>query len=223
MKNMTKKSFEFPRGCLVLYTRTPVAGRVKTRMHGVLGEAGALALHKALIEYTYRNLAQAALCPVQLWVATEAGEEASNAYFLSLTSRQAIFRQRAGDLGTRMRHTAEAVLANADYVVIVGTDCASVDPAYLRQALAALEAGTDIVIGPAEDGGYVLLGLRSAPVALFENVPWGSERVMAVTRENLRAAGLSWQELPMRWDVDTPDDLARLSALNDAFNSFLNR
>lgn len=222
MKNKNKNDFEFPHGCLALYTRSPVIGRVKTRMHGMLGESGALALHKALIEYTYRNLARSRLCPAQLWVATEAGEEVANEYFLRLASRQAIIRQGEGDLGARMRHTAETVLANADYVVIVGTDCASVDPAYLRQALAALEAGTEIVIGPAEDGGYVLLGLRSVPAALFENVPWGSERVMAVTRDNLRVAGLHWQELPVRWDVDTPDDLARVATLGEGFKFILN-
>lgn len=113
-----------------------------------------------------------------------------------------------------MRHTVQTQLMHADYVLIVGADCASVDEGYLRAALRLLAAGENIVIGPAEDGGYVLLGLRMTPDALFEGVPWGSERVMAVTRSNLRAAGLSWQELPMRWDVDTPQDLGRLETLD---------
>ena len=206
--------FEFPRARLALFTRAPVAGRVKTRMHGRLGEQGALALHKALIEHMVDKTVRASLCPVQLWVAADSDETFPHEYFLTLCNKKGIYRQEGGDLGARMRHTVQTQLMHADYVLIVGTDCASVDEGYLRAALRLLAAGENIVIGPAEDGGYVLLGLRMTPDALFEGVPWGSERVMAVTRSNLRAAGLSWQELPMRWDVDTPQDLRRLEMLD---------
>ena len=206
--------FEFPRARLALYTRAPVAGRVKTRMHSHLGEPGALALHKALIEHMMHKTTQASLCPVQLWVAADPDEVFPHEYFLTLCKENEIHAQEGGCLGARMRHTAQMLLAQADYVLIVGTDCASVDADYLRDALRLLEAGENIVIGPAEDGGYVLLGLRITPDALFEEVPWGSERVMEVTRRNLRAAGLGWRELPLRWDVDTPQDLSRLEMLN---------
>jgi len=119
-----------------------------------------------------------------------------------------------------MAFTARELLKDHDYVVLVGSDCASVGAAYLEQALAALESGEQIVFGPAEDGGYVLLGLRCVPDSLFEQVPWGEAQVMAKTRQNLAAAGLSWFELAPRWDVDRPQDLPRLASLEPRFPDY---
>lgn len=224
MNQNNKPSYAYACATVALYAKAPILGRVKTRMQGTLGLHGALSLHKALISYVFRNLTEAHLCPLQLWVA--GSQESSDVsvlhdeYFLSLCTKKDIFNQEGADLGARMAFTARQVLRDKDYVVLVGSDCASVDAAYLEQALAALESGDQIVFGPAEDGGYVLLGLRIVPDCLFTGVPWGEANVMAITRQNLTAAGLAWRELDPRWDVDRPQDLARLASLEPSFPEY---
>ena len=224
MNQKDKNLYRYGRGVVALYAKEPVLGRVKTRMQAVLGQEGALSLHKALIRYVFRNMQESRLCPVQLWVAQSQESSDSNKshdeYFLSLCNKRDIFNQSGADLGAKMAFTARQALQSSDYVVLVGSDCASVDAAYLEQALRALESGEQIVLGPAEDGGYVLLGLRVVPDCLFAAVPWGEEQVMAITRQNLAAAGLTWLELEPRWDVDRPQDLPRLASLVPPFPEF---
>ena len=94
-------------------------------------------------------------------------------------------------------------------LVLVGSDCPVLAPHHLRAAAAAL-ATHDAVLAPAEDGGYVLVGLSRALPAVFEGIEWSTSDVMAATRERLRAAGARWHELPPLWDVDRPEDYARL-------------
>jgi hypothetical protein len=81
---------------------------------------------------------------------------------------------------------------------------------YLARAFALLDGGADAVVGPAEDGGYVLLGLRRMDKRLFEDMAWGTDRVLDQTRERLAVLGWRWQELETLWDVDRPEDLERL-------------
>jgi hypothetical protein len=216
-----KTPYRYPNACLALFAKAPVFGKVKTRMEGVLGKEGALSLHRALIHYVFGNLNAAALCPITLWVATDGVENNSKALhddlFLSICNISDINEQDGEDLGRRMAFAATQALAKNDYVVLVGADCASVDAAYLESALLALESGESIVIGPAEDGGYVLLGLRGVPECLFADIEWGASTVLEATRQNLRNAGLKWIELEPRWDVDRPEDLARLSTLQPPF------
>ncbi|HKI81038.1 MAG TPA: DUF2064 domain-containing protein, partial [Pseudodesulfovibrio sp.] len=80
------------------------------------------------------------------------------------------------------------------------------------QALGHLADGSDAVMAPAQDGGYVLLGLRRAAHGLFTDIPWGTGRVAAVTRRRMRELRWHWRELPLQWDVDRPEDLERLAA-----------
>ena len=219
-----KRSYAYPRGAVALFAKTPILGQVKTRMQAELGVEGALSLHKALIQYVFRNLEISQLCPVQLWVAQPHAPSNVNKehdkYFLSLCNKKDIFFQTGQDLGARMAFTARQVLKGHDYVILVGSDCASVDAAYLEQALQALDSGEQIVLGPAEDGGYVLLGLRIVPDCLFVQMPWGEAEVMTITRQKLTVAGLSWLELEPRWDVDRPQDLPRLANLEPCFPDY---
>ena len=100
-----------------------------------------------------------------------------------------------------MADCARRVLQRSSCVVLVGADCPAVDGAYLQQALQHLREGAQIVFGPAEDGGYVLLGLRQVPDCLFSDMPWGSPQLMQISRERMRAAGLDWVELEPRWEA----------------------
>jgi rSAM/selenodomain-associated transferase 1 len=123
--------------------------------------------------------------------------------------------QPEGDLGWRMR-SAIRESAGLRGVVVIGTDCPALTPAHLRQAAERLQH-RDAVIIPAEDGGYVLIGmrkpLRQTVEQVFEQIDWGSDRVMAQTRERLTMSGCTWDEPTTLWDVDRPEDLPRLFAL----------
>jgi len=96
-------------------------------------------------------------------------------------------------------------------VLLIGTDCPALKPDHLRAAATALADGDDVVLLPAEDGGYVLIGLKAPQPVLFDGVPWGSERVMDETRRRLRSQGLRWSERATLWDVDRPEDVDRLA------------
>jgi glycosyltransferase A (GT-A) superfamily protein (DUF2064 family) len=96
-------------------------------------------------------------------------------------------------------------------LLLIGTDCPALQPEDLRAAASALLDGEDAVVIPAEDGGYVLIGLRRPIPALFEGMAWGTDTVMSSTRRRLREIGMRWRELPTLWDVDRPADLARLA------------
>ena len=101
-------------------------------------------------------------------------------------------------------------LRSHDHVILIGSDCPALGPPDLRTAARALRAGADAVLSPAEDGGYALIGLRRVARRLFEGIEWGGPEVLAQTRRRL--ARLRWRckELRTLWDVDRPEDVARL-------------
>ena len=117
-----------------------------------------------------------------------------------------------------MERAFQAMLARAARCVLIGSDCASLTAQDLADADAALaEPGCDAVFTPAEDGGYVLVGLNRPQPAIFADIAWGSEVVMQQTRARLRQQSLTWRELPMRWDVDRVEDYERLVRFDPAF------
>ena len=205
---------KYKNSIVLIFAKTPLMGQVKTRLESVLGQQGAMALHKALIESVISTVKGCSLSAMELWVSSDKHHD----YFISLCNlmnieNKDIYEQEGNDLGARMAHAASTALQRADYVVLLGADCPSVDAVYLTQALQLLEQGEEIVFGPAEDGGYVLLGLRQVPSEIFTQIPWGTAEVMKLSRQRLQQAGKKWVELSERWDVDRPEDLSRLKAL----------
>lgn len=195
---------------VLFFAKSPVAGKVKTRFIPTLGEAGALALHKQLIALTWQRVTTASDLPMELWL-SESGEEP---WFAEVCKSDAVYIQQGRDLGQRMAHALNDALTRAQLVLVIGADCASLDADYLRQAVVKLREGADLVIGPAEDGGYVLLGVkRQVAGSIFDGIDWGTDRVLAQTHQRLSESGIQWQELEPRWDVDRPEDLARLQSL----------
>jgi len=114
--------------------------------------------------------------------------------------------QTPGDLGERMRAAIDDELRGATAVCVVGTDIPGLDESTLRQAFDALETH-DVVIGPATDGGYYLIGMTRTRPELFDGIPWSTARVLDLTLERAEAAGLSVARLEPRTDVDTLDDV----------------
>ena len=105
-------------------------------------------------------------------------------------------------------------LQQAQSVILIGADCPSIDQSYIDGALELLAGTKQVVIGPAEDGGYVLLGLSGNFLPLFEDIPWGTDQVLARTLEKLTIQGLDYSVLGERWDVDRAEDLDRLNDLD---------
>jgi rSAM/selenodomain-associated transferase 1 len=200
----------FPEGCLLIFARAPVAGQVKTRLMPGLEAESCARLQRWLVERTLTTATQAALCTVELWCAPDC----SHPFFGECARRFAVDMraQEHLDLGMRMHHGLRTILAQAEFAVIIGCDCPALDAAYLAQACEILATGDSIVLGPAEDGGYVLLGARRTSPELFEGVAWGTSTVLPETRERLRRLGWRWRELTPLWDLDRPADLARLAA-----------
>ncbi len=191
---------------VAVLAKAPVAGLAKTRLMPALGAAGAARLQRQLTCNTLTTVHSAGLGPLTLWCAPDA----QHRFFRALQQRCGLTcrDQPAGDLGQRMQ-AAFCATAPAGPLLLIGTDCPPLRPAHLRAAAAALLQGDDAVFIPAEDGGYVLVGLRQPQPALFEQMTWSTDQVMADTRRRARALGLRWRELPPLWDLDLPADLDR--------------
>jgi rSAM/selenodomain-associated transferase 1 len=198
---------------LIQLAREPVAGQVKTRLLSALTPAQACELHCELVEWVCKRLLQARLGPVTLAV-TGGPSHPLFRRCLAL-GVQSIDLQQGGDLGGRMARAISAGLQEYKAVLLVGSDCPGMDAAYLQRARAALER-EPVVLGPATDGGYVLVGTRVDRAEMFEDIPWGTDEVMCLTRRRLRDVGLSWLEMEPLVDIDVPQDLPLWEALKGA-------
>jgi rSAM/selenodomain-associated transferase 1 len=177
---------------------------VKTRLAPLLGKQGAARLYARMVEKTLRTAFAAGFGRVDLYCASAI----HGAYFGEIQKRFGV-RLRAqgrGNLGERMYRA----LRRHPGAVLIGSDCPVLRPADLRTAARALRTGADAVLAPAEDGGYALIGLRRASHAVFDGVAWGGPEVLGQTRARLRRLGWRWKELRTVWDVDRPEDVARL-------------
>jgi hypothetical protein len=193
----------------MVFAKAPTPGLVKTRLIPALGAHGAAKLQRQLIERTLRTAADAELGALELWCAPDPAD----AFFADCALRYGLSLQAQGegDLGMRMARALAGALAHGAPGLLIGCDCPVLTPDYLRRAAAALGRGNDAVLGPVEDGGYVLIGLARAPPAqLFEGIAWGSASVMQETRARLARGKRRWQELELLWDLDRPEDLPRL-------------
>ncbi|MFN9199223.1 MAG: TIGR04283 family arsenosugar biosynthesis glycosyltransferase [Planctomycetaceae bacterium] len=188
---------------LLVMTRIPEAGRVKTRLIPALGPEGASQLHEALLRHTLRQA-------LDVGWATEIWFTGAETFPRDAFPEAATFlpqSQGTGDLGDRLiRAVASACATDANGVVVIGTDCPGLTAGTLRQAAEGLLTH-EVVLGPAEDGGYYLIALRQPQPALFTNIEWGTERVLAHTLEKCRGLGLGVQQLAPLADVDEPEDL----------------
>jgi len=190
-----------PKTDIAILARAPVPGFAKTRLIPSIGAHAAAVLQERLTERTAATATAAKLGPVTLWCAPDA----THVSFRALVLRYgiALKRQPAGDLGARM------LAAIGGPTLVIGSDCPALTPEILRAAAGAL-AGADVVLIPAEDGGYVLIGARAPQPHLFSGIAWGTAAVMQDTRARIAALGLRAAVLDPLWDVDTDDDLARL-------------
>lgn len=198
-----------PQVAIAIMAKAPIAGLAKTRLIPHLGPAGAAALQRWLLERTVSTALASGLGPVTLWCTPDM----QHPVFMALAELGAIElrQQPEGDLGERMLQ-AISVSATAAGCLVIGTDCPLLTPADLRGAANALLTN-EAVVAPAEDGGYVMIGLRQASPRVFQDIGWSSAQVMAQTRQRLAEAAYSWHEISPFWDVDRSTDFERLLPL----------
>jgi rSAM/selenodomain-associated transferase 1 len=192
---------------VAVFAKAPVPGEVKTRLAALLGPDGAASLHAGLVRHALSTAIRSGVGPVELWCAPDAEHD----FFASCAAQFGVplHAQEGPDLGARMRAAFDSALAEGVALILIGSDCPAITPVALAAAASALRSH-DVVIAPAEDGGYVLVGLSHPCPALFDDVSWGTAAVMGQTRARLAGTGAAWLELPTLWDVDRPEDYARL-------------
>ena len=197
-----------PLRSLGIFTKYPYPGRVKTRLIPVLGEAESARIHRILTERTCRLASRFARKePVDLSVCFTGGDEILMRNWLG--TGFSYVEQSGDDLGARMEGAFHDRFARGfRSVVIIGTDCPDLSVLILKEAFDAL-GRADVVLGPAADGGYYLIGLRDGIPDLFHEIDWGTVIVLSQTKRKILRLGLRCIELEMLHDIDRPEDIAR--------------
>ena len=192
---------------VLLFAKAPVEGKVNTRLIADIGVSAATELQHELIHHRLSMLSKADLCDVRLLCAPDTGHdcfvECEQHYPISL------FVQTGRDLGERIYHAVRDALNQYENCIVIGTDAPALDEVKIQHSLEALHQGTDVVFVPAEDGGYVLVGMRQAHDFLFQDIDWGSAEVMQQSRNKLALNNIVYKELATCWDVDRLEDYQR--------------
>lgn len=196
---------------LIIFSKAPVAGEVKTRLIPDLGGAAAAELYKDLVTSTLKTAGQTNIPAIQLWCAPVI----EHPFFNDCTKNFDItlHRQEGDNLGERMYHALSTALDNYSHALLIGCDCPQLSAADLTLANNKLVEACDVVLGPAEDGGYYLIGAKSPHQQLFTDMDWGSGTVLSKTRECLKKLDLQYFELEEKWDLDRPEDLFRYRSM----------
>ncbi len=202
---------KFPDARLIVFAKAPEAGKAKTRLIPALGKDGAAALHARLVTHTLTTVTLTSLCPVQLWCTPDT----IHPFFDSCKDNFPItlHQQQGVDLGERMAHAMNHNLQQGFNSIIIGTDCPALSAADFDQAFSCLQNDNNIVLAPASDGGYVLMGLSHFSPTLFSNISWGSSEVLAATRDRISALQWPTTELTTFQDIDRPEDLSEAERL----------
>ncbi len=192
---------------IVIFAKAPIPGFCKTRLIGALGEEGAAALAAKMLCRTVEVAMHADIGPVELCVAPEPEHPSLRA--LDLAPEVVWSRQVEGDLGARMTAAVLRALARDENVLCIGTDCLDLEVKHLKEAAHALRQDP-VVIAPAHDGGYVLLGLSQFDASIFQDMVWSTDQVFQETMHRIEHLGWHVTQLDTLRDIDKPEDLAFL-------------
>ena len=193
---------------LVIMARAPRAGHTKTRLMPALTADEAAGLYQAMLLDTIERLRL--LSEFELWLAFTPADERTW-FETNIQPGIRLMPQRGDDLGQRMHHIVEDRRSGgAEAVLIVGTDLPTLPAEYVRRAADLLHEDNRVVLGPTEDGGYYLIGLREPDIRVFERIEWSTASVFQQTLRQAEAAGKSVSRVPSWFDIDEPADLERL-------------
>ena len=194
---------------IAVFAKAPIPGQAKTRLTGLLGAEGAAALQAGLVRRALSTAIASGVGPVSL----HCSPDERHPFFERCAQhfRVALVPQRGADLGARMHAAFRDAFAAGSSLIVIGSDCPALVAGDFQMARAALREAP-AVIAPAEDGGYVLVGLARDVPEIFTSVDWGTDAVLRQTRSRFAEANIRCVELAERWDVDRPEDYARLRA-----------
>ncbi len=196
---------------LFIFLRYPQAGKAKTRLIPELGRAGAARFYRLMTEHVCREMKSISNDTRRI-LAYFTPEQFAPQIQSWLGENFPLKAQPSGDLGQRLDYAFDAAFDSGDSrVVAVGTDCVSLDGATVIKAFEALKT-SDAVVGPAEDGGYYLIGLSRRVPGLFEDIPWSSDSTLNATKRRLIESNATFEELHSLSDIDEPRDLLNLPA-----------
>ena len=192
---------------ILLFAKAPVEGKVNTRLIPAIGVQAATKLQHNLIHQRLSMLKQANLCAVTLMCSPDVQHD----YFVHCKQHYPIslLAQSGADLGARMLNAIKQALQQYKYCIVIGTDAPALDEVFIRQAIEHLKTESEVVFVPAEDGGYVLVGLQKPYEFLFQDISWGSAKVMRQARHKLNENSISFNELATCWDIDRLEDYQR--------------
>jgi uncharacterized protein len=196
-----------PVTAILVFARAPVAGAAKTRLIPALGANGAALLQERMTQRALATAASANIGPIQLWCSPS-----ETHVFFENCQRDAgvtLHSQYGRSLGERLRFAHDAAFDAYSRILLIGTDCPMLAAEHLVAAARAL-SDHDTTLVPAQDGGYVLLGLSRPCPELFHDIDWGTGRVLAQTIARLQQTNRKHFLAAPLWDVDRPEDLLRL-------------
>jgi len=188
---------------MIIFTKAPVAGQCKTRLIPLLGEQGATDFYKHLVRHCVNTARQ--LRNIDIAIYTYPDTQHAFIQQLNTDHRTSLHCQQGKDLGERMHHAIASSLKTYSQCVLIGSDCPIINTRYIEQAFSALN-DHDISLGPASDGGYVLIGCRHIAPAVFSNTTWSNNKVLQQAIKNIKRINYSHHLLNTLWDIDTPDD-----------------
>ncbi len=207
-----KEALPLANAALAILAKAPVAGLAKTRLIPALGATGAARAQRRFSMQTIHTAMQTQLGAITLWCAPDT----QHRHFRALKQSYGIMCQAQpnGDIGERMRHAAAMHFEQTDAppLLIIGTDCAVLAPGHLNEAARSL-ACADVCLIPAEDGGYVLIGMRKMIPEIFQEIAWSTSAVLEQTLARCALAKVSLVQLPTLWDIDEPEDWQRWQAM----------
>lgn len=192
------------KNAVIIFAKLPEAGKVKTRLAATIGSHKALTLYTLFAEKIFEELTGLSDSDCYLFYADAGNEDKIKQW----TDDRFIYRVQSNtDLGTRMYKAFTEVLSR-DYenAVIIGTDVPDLTAAVIKEAFDALD-GNDIVVGPADDGGYYLLGMKKPYKELFTGIEWSTSEVLSKTLAKAKGIGLTTNKLKMLYDIDTEAEL----------------
>lgn len=207
-------SYRHPNALIIVFCKAPEIYHVKTRLMPDLTAQQAADAHIELTQRTLDLVTSSQLAPIELWCSPDT----KHTYFEQCVNKYKVrlHQQCEGDLGAKMYDAICSGLKHAQQVILIGTDCPSFVHFDLEQAIQAIEKGHDVAIGPAEDGGYVLIGMSKLYQQLFQDITWGSDLVLAQTKRKIKELKLSQFETRSQWDVDNFKDWVRYLQISDA-------
>jgi rSAM/selenodomain-associated transferase 1 len=194
---------------LVVFARAPIPGGAKSRLIPSLGAEGAALLQQRMTQRALETATAARIGAVSLWCTPSV----EHPFFAACSAAYDVplHQQCGADLGERLLHTHDRMFRTYRRVLVMGTDCPTLSVRDLRAARMELRH-SDAVVIPADDGGYVLIGLAQPCPAVFRDIDWGSARVLAQSLARLQESGRSCRVRPALWDIDRAEDLTRLAA-----------